>query len=78
MPMAVHDHKSSENKRESQDPKDETLPLRTVLQALHHSIWPFFVSQSLKARKQRFQFNFFCFSFFFFNLSHRLSSKHKA
>lgn len=27
MPMAVHDHKSSENKRESQDPKDETLPL---------------------------------------------------
>lgn len=79
--MAVHDHKSSENKRESQDPKvDKTLPSHTVLQALHHSIWPFFVSQLLEARKQRFRFNFFFFSlsFFFFNLSHRLSSKRKA
>lgn len=28
-----------------------------------HSIWPFFVSQPLKAREQRFRFNFF---FFFF------------
>lgn len=67
--MAVHDHKSSENKRESQDPKvDKTLPSHTVLQALHHSIWPFFVSQLLEARKQRFRFNFFFFSLSFFFL----------
>lgn len=53
-PMAVHDHKSSENKRESQDSKvDKTLPSHRVLQALHHSIWPFFGFSALKSKETK-------------------------